>query len=45
MAIESIKVSQAAYAETILSAGQLLSLPFLAVGIVLLFLAYRNKRA
>jgi len=45
IAIESIKVSQAAYAETILSAGQLLSLPFLAVGIVLLFLAYRNKRA
>ena len=45
IAIESIKVSQAAYSETLLSAGQLLSLPFLAVGIILLFLAYRNKRA
>lgn len=43
IAIESIKVSQAAYSESVLSAGQLLSLPFLAVGIVLLFLAYRKK--
>ncbi len=42
--IESIKVSQAAYTETLLSAGQLLSLPFLAVGIVLLLLAYRKPR-
>ncbi|MGL6124735.1 MAG: prolipoprotein diacylglyceryl transferase, partial [Shewanella sp.] len=38
-------VSQAAYSESLLSAGQLLSLPFLAVGIVLLFLAYRKPRA
>lgn len=43
VAIESIKVSQTAYTETLLTAGQWLSLPFLAVGIVLLFFAYQKK--
>ncbi|MGL4614009.1 MAG: prolipoprotein diacylglyceryl transferase [Shewanella sp.] len=43
--IESLKVSQAAYTETLLSAGQWLSLPFLAVGIILLILAYRKAPA
>ncbi|MGL4516015.1 MAG: prolipoprotein diacylglyceryl transferase [Shewanella sp.] len=43
--IESLKVSQAAYTETFLSAGQWLSLPFLAVGIMLLILAYRKAPA
>lgn len=42
IAIESIKTSQAAYAETFMTAGQWLSLPFLAVGIVLLVLAMRK---
>ncbi|MGL4473318.1 MAG: prolipoprotein diacylglyceryl transferase [Shewanella sp.] len=43
IAIESIKVSQAAYHESLLSAGQWLSLPFLAVGVALLALAYAKK--
>jgi phosphatidylglycerol:prolipoprotein diacylglycerol transferase len=42
IAIESVKVSQAAYHESILSAGQWLSLPFLLTGVVLLIMAYRK---
>ncbi|MBB1383525.1 prolipoprotein diacylglyceryl transferase, partial [Shewanella sp. SR41-2] len=43
IAIESVKVSQAAYHESMLSAGQWLSLPFLFTGIVLLVMAYRKR--
>lgn len=42
--IEFVKVKQAAYAdELVLSAGQLLSVPFLLVGLVLLILPYVRK--
>ncbi|MGI2168906.1 prolipoprotein diacylglyceryl transferase [Shewanella sp. MF05960] len=43
IAIESVKVSQAAYHESMLSAGQWLSLPFLLTGVVLLVMAYRKQ--
>ncbi|GIU35520.1 prolipoprotein diacylglyceryl transferase [Shewanella colwelliana] len=44
-AIEMVKVKQAAYAQDwTMSAGQMLSVPFLLVGVVLLLLPYLRKR-
>jgi phosphatidylglycerol:prolipoprotein diacylglycerol transferase len=42
-AIESVKVSQTAYSETLMTAGQWLSVPFLIVGVVLLGRAMMAK--
>lgn len=44
--IEFVKVKQAAYAQDwTMSAGQMLSIPFLVVGVILLVLPYLKKRA
>jgi prolipoprotein diacylglyceryl transferase len=44
--IEFVKVKQAAYAQDwAISAGQMLSIPFLVVGVILLVLPYLKKRA